>query len=581
MKMKPFCNTGYCDDDILPLSFDTETDGLGGALLFITAHSLQGAHAFKGVSMVEEFFSLLAEHPYPCVWFAHHAQYDWRYFLSYISEQEIPCDISMRTETDIYQITVFLNGQRCVMRDSMAVFPGKLADFAQAFTPEIPKGSIDFDAGVIFDPENADHVAYALRDTEILRKGMPRFNAMLARHFGVSLGHTTAGTALKAWQATIPDGVYYAPSQWGEREQFIREGYYGGLVFLTRTDEIQDAVTFDINSSYPHQMCEHGVPAGTCITTDDYKSGLMGIYRVRVRAPDSIVVPILPRRDEKRFMRWHGGTFETVVTSSELIFAASHGYEILEVMEGVAWEERIFPFNDFIDKCKSIRVAFKDKPEETLAKLMQNSLYGKFGSRRERLSIFVPESDDDTLNAQPIDEDSYFWLRKEFAPDLRCIPEWAVFITAHARLHLLSQIYKCGVDNVIYGDTDSLTVLPHVAGQFDSGAEYGQWKREKEWASFRAIAPKVYAGIHSTGKHAGQYKGAAKGMPKKRMTPEHWAALLAGETVSVDYLSLPSLRVAMKHGPQPATSVSRVSTNIEHSANWDLHGTRVKPKIAS
>lgn len=581
MKLKPFSNRGYRDDDILPLSFDTETRGLGGELLFITAHSLRGPHTFKGMDMVCDFFSILAEHPYPCVWFAHHAQYDWRYFLKHISENEIPCEISMRTETDIYQITVFLNGERCVMRDSMAVFPGKLAEFAKSFTPEIPKGNIDFEGGVIFDPENSDHVAYALRDTQILRLGMPRFNAMLQRHFGVSLGHTTAGTALKAWQATIPDGVYYSASKWGEREQFIREGYYGGLVFLTRTDEIPNAVTFDINSSYPHQMCAHGVPSGTLIQTDDYKSGLMGIYRVRVRAPRDIIVPILPRRDEKGYMRWHGGEFETVCTSSELIFAATHGYKILEVIEGVAWEERIFPFNDFIEKCKTIRLNYKNLPEETLAKLMQNSLYGKFGSRRERLSIFCPEDDDDTLDATSIDEDDYFWLRKEFAPDLRCIPEWAVFITAHARLNILSQIYKCGVQNVIYGDTDSLTVLPEVAHLFDVGNEYGQWKIEKEWSRFRAIAPKVYAGQLATGKYAGQYKGAAKGMPKKRMTPEHWASLLNGDVVSVDYLSLPSLRVAMKKGPQPAKMVSRVSTNIEHSANWSLKNERVFPKLAS
>lgn len=575
--IKPFSNKGYRDDEIIPLSFDTETAGLGGELLFITANSLSGTHAFKGEGMVERFFEVLAENPYPCVWYAHHAQYDWRYFLAFIIEQSIPCDISLRTETDIYQLTLFLEGERIVMRDSMAVFPGKLSDFANAFTPETPKGNIDFESGEIFDPENSEHVAYALRDTEILRKGMPRFNFLLQHHFNVSLGHTTAGTALKAWQATIPEGVYYAASKWSEREQFIRESYYGGLVFLTRTDEIQGAVTFDINSSYPHQMCTHGVPSGTVVTTDDYKSGLMGIYRVRVRAPRDIIVPILPRRDEKGHMRWHGGEFETVCTSSELIFAATHGYDILEIIEGVAWEKRIYPFNDFIDKCKRIRKEYKGKPEETLAKLMQNSLYGKFGSRRERLTVFCPEDDNDTLDAQPVDADGYFWMRKEFANDLRCIPEWAVFITAHARLHILNQIYAVGVDNVIYGDTDSLTVLPHVADQFDQGANYGQWKLEKTWARFRACAPKVYSGELS----GGGYKGAAKGLPKKRMSDEHWCALLAGESVRIDYQTLPSLRVAMQKGVSPARPISRLSTDIQNSANWQLRGERVFPKIAS
>lgn len=558
------------------LSFDTETEGLGGELKFITACDLFKSHSFKGADMVAQFFEVAKEFPHPCVWYAHHAQYDWRYFLSYIVENEIPCDINMRNETDIYQLTVFIDGSRIVMRDSLAVFPGTLKDFAKSFTPEIPKLDLDFETET-FDPDNAQHVAYALRDTEILRKGMPRFDMLLRAHFGVGLGHTTAGTALKAWQATIPDGVMYAPSKWSEREEFIREGYFGGLVFLTRTDEISGAVTFDINSSYPNQMCAHGVPWGSCITTDDYKSGLMGIYRVRVRAPESIIVPILPRHDEKGYMRWHGGEYETVVTSSELIFATSQGYEILDVIEGMAWEDRIFPFTNFIEKCKRIRKDFKGKPEEILAKLMQNSLYGKFGSRRERLNVFCPMSDEDTLDATQIDDDGYFWMRKEFAEDLRCIPQWAVFITAHARLHILSQIYKCGVENVIYGDTDSLTVLPHVAHLFDVGNEYGQWKLEKTWSRFRAIAPKVYAGVLDDGRAI----GAAKGLPKKKMSEDQWAALLSGQPISVEYLSLPSLRVAMEQGVRPAKKVSRVSTDINNSGNWQLHGTRIMPKIAS
>lgn len=575
-KLQPFSKKGYRDEPIIPCAFDTETNGLGGELLFISACTPMGTHTFKGVGMVADLFCLLAEYPYPCVWYAHHAQYDWRYLLSYIVENDIPIDISMRTETDIYQLSLFIDDKRIVMRDSMAVFPGTLREFAKSFVPELPKGDIDFEKET-FNPDDESHVAYAIRDAQILKLGLPRFNAMLQKHFGVCLGHTTAGTALKAWQATIPEGIYYAPSKWGKREQFIRESYYGGLVFLTRTDEVSNAVTFDINSSYPHAMCTKGVPWGSCIASDNYKNGLMGIYRIRCRAPRELVVPILPRRDERGYMRWHGGEFETICTNVEITFAERHGYEIIEVMEGLCWEKTIFPFNDFIEKCKTIRRDYKGQPEETLAKLMQNSLYGKYGSRRERLTVFSPSCDEETIDASPIDNDGFFWMKKEFAEDLRCIPEWAVFITAHARLKLLNQIYKVGVHNVIYGDTDSLTVQSSAADKFDEGNEYGQWKREKQWSRFRAIAPKVYSGQLSTG----QFKGAAKGLPKKRMSDDQWAALLAGDQVSVDYLTLPSLRVAMKKGVEPAKEISRISTDIAHSANWELHGTNVRPRMAS
>src|SRR3972149_120597 len=89
-------------------------------------------------------------------------------------------------------------------------------------------------------------------------------------------------------------------------------------------------------------------------------------------------------------MRWYSGEFETVCTNIELIFAARHGYKILEIYEGIIFDDTIFPFRNHINHCKEIREKYKRgvgediSPEEYLAKFMQNSLYGKFGSRRER-----------------------------------------------------------------------------------------------------------------------------------------------------------------------------------------------------
>jgi hypothetical protein len=57
--------------------------------------------------------------------------------------------------------------------------------------------------------------------------------------------------------------------------------------------------------------------------------------------------------------------------------------------------------------------------------------------------------------------------------------------------------------------------------------------------------------------------------------------LLDGERVSVDYLTLPSLRVAMAKGVSPAKPISRISTDILNAGNWTLHGDRVRPKLAS
>lgn len=91
----------------------------------------------------------------------------------------------------------------------------------------------------------------------------------------------------------------------------------------------------------------------------------------------------------------------------------------------------------------------------------------------------------------------------------------------------------------------------------------------------RAIAPKVYSGQLKTG----EWKGAIKGIPKKKMTPELWAALNAGEQIGVDYDTLDALRVAMKKGINPARKTSRLSTLLDHSLNWERQGNLVIPKL--
>ncbi len=532
--------------------------------------------------MLSDFIEHIAQFPFPCVWYAFNASYDWRYILPWLLDNQIKVEISMRTESDIYQIVFYWYEEKIVMRDAAALFkPGtKLEDFAKSFTPEIPKLKIDIEH---FNPENPEHINYALRDVEILASGMPRLDSLLKKHFGVTVGHTAAGTAMKAWQDTIPEGVYYKVSKFDEREEFIRSAYYGGLVFLTRNDRLignaQNPVakTFDINSSYPSVMLEYGVPDGRIIETLEYHQELMGIYKVRIKSPDNLIIPIIPGRNESGAMRWQRGEFDTVVTNRELIFAVNHGYEIQDIYSGFVFEETIFPFTDFINKCRDIRRRFKKLTEEELAKLMQNSLYGKFGARRERISIFMPETDNDIIGAIPLNNTG-LWVKVDFHEGMKCRPEWAVFITAHARLKLLQNAYSVGPENCLYGDTDSLTILSGFEHGIDIGDDYGQFKLEKQWQEFRAVAPKVYAGILTSG----QYAGAAKGLPRKNISDKNWLDLLETGKSNAQALSLGSLIVGIKKGLKPAEILERVSSSLDNSVNYEiLTDGRVRPKLAA
>ncbi len=582
-KVKRYCAAGVRDEDKIFAAFDTETRGLGGELLAISAHVMGETYYWSGSDMLAEFVALMLKYPFPVVWYAHNAQYDWRYIIPYLIEGGFDMQLGMRTDSDIYQVTILHDGKRYIMRDSFALFsspPVSLDQLLSQFAPELPKLKIDV---ANFDPSNPEHIEYSKRDSHGLAIALGKVDAMLRELFSVSVGNTAAGTAVNAWCRTLADGEFYKSSIYDEREQFVRQGYYGGLVFLTRDDKIESsdnnpvAETYDVNSSYPSVMRDFGVPSGRMVESRDYVANHMGIYRVRVSAPDNLVVPIIPGRNAKGHMQWRKGTFDTVCTNAELIFAANHGYKILEVYEGFIFEETIFPFNDFVAKCQDIRRRFKKLPQEALAKLMQNSLYGKYGSKRERLKIFHPTCDDETIGAIPLEQFDYFWLKSELDENMRCIPHWAVFITAHARLKILQAVYSVGVENVIYGDTDSVTVLHGHAGPIDVGDDYGQFKLEKQWRKFRAIAPKVYTGELMDGTR----KGAVKGIPRKGMDSELWGDLYENGQIRAGAMSLASLRVALQKGNKPAQQLTRVSTSIKNSSNWQSQNGRVSPKIAA
>lgn len=584
------------NDEIIFCAFDTETvppdgskvfdEALGGELACITYGT-----PYKDIiydckdGMVDRFFEYISQYPQPCVWYCHNAQYDWRYFMDHLIESKLNAEIGMRTDNDVYEIK-FKNkdGRWVVMRDSYALFNSSLKKMAASFCPELPKGDVDF-GNEIFNPTDERHISYAVRDTQILLTGLPRLAALLNKHFGINPNATFASTSLKGWQKTLPEGTIFNASKWGEEEAFIRQSYYGGIVFPTDTNPHNNCVTYDINSSYPYAMMKYGVPYGRTKKVREFVSDCMGVYSVRVRSPSNLVVPILPARDDRGNMRWYRGEFDTVCTDRELTFAARYGYEILAIYEGIVWEETVYPFSDYINKCMGIRKQFHIpaeqgiSPEEYLAKFMQNSLYGKFGSRRERRRLIPTHllTDDERMETVPFGPDEKWSYRVELDEGMRCMPTWAVFITAHARLRLLEAVYTVGVDNVLYGDTDSITMKagPHEA-LIDCGDEYGQFKKEKEWETFRCIAPKVYSGILKSGKRI----GAAKGLPKKNLTEQHWKELLEDGKTSAKALSLDSLRLTLKNGVKPAHMLLRKSSNLDNSVNYEkLPDGRVRAKM--
>ena len=578
------------NNDEIVCAWDTETEGLNGALLCIS-YSVPDRSGILSPDEMPAFLDLLISHPAPCVWYAHNAQYDWRYLLAPLIDAGLHLEFLNRTDTDIFQVTIWHEqptGNRkkdksipkTIMRDSMALFPGTLADLCRYYGTE-QKKHIDF-ATNVFDIDNPAHRDYAITDAVALRQAMEGFRAVFQEHFGCSPGVTTAGSALRAWKTALGDQEYYCLS--AAQEKSIDAAYYGGLAFLTSTERHDGAITYDINSSYPAQMLSHPVPYGTPLTAFEIEQDRLGVYTVRVRAPEDLIVPILPSRDEKGNMIWRAGEFVTTVTSMELKFALGHGYQLLGFIGGFYFPEQVKPFDAFIGKCRDLRYQFKGTAVENMAKLMQNSLYGRFAAKTVRRQLYMPISADDLADGSPVHGDLGIWARDVLDEQMLRMPAWSAFITAHARLALLRTIYAVGPSNVIMGDTDSITVKAgaDVSAIPVDDLEYGKFKLEKTWEHVRAIAPKVYVG-----KLAGKdtYTGKCKGIPKYKATPDILQKIDAGIKITVMYESVPNLVSILKgvsSAGEGTKTRQRAVSDLSRSSNWrETETGNVRPKIAT
>jgi len=550
-------------------AFDFETEGLGGKLLCATWYidGMIEPQIILGEPeyIVQEIIRIFEISGKNIRWYAHNAQYDWRYIVDeLVDKYEKTIQFLMRSDNDVFVIKTHL----FELVDSYAVFPQSLKKMSESFDPEY--GKLEIDDITQFDPQNLQHQEYAKRDAFTLVRSLKNYDKAIYQIFGVHIAYTVASTAVKAWRSTIKTN-YFKPDR---IDEFVRTAYFGGLVALSSNKTFEQVYTYDINSSYPYTMREFGVPYGTYAQAFHVVPDYPGVYRVLVQTPDDLVFPILPKRIKKGksdYIVWAQGVFETCVTNIELDFAVKNGYKILKVYEGVIWKEIVYPFGDFVDLCERTRWKHKGTPFELVAKLMQNSVYGKFGSRTERTELFIPQSDAEHEGAFPWGSSEKLWIRDQHIESIQALPQWAVFITAQARLNLLEKIYELGVENVIYCDTDSITTTKTMDKKH-IGDAYGKFKLEKTWRTFRAIAPKVYVGELDNG----NMLGAVKGIPKKKLTAADYIELMKQGNISADLSILPSFKSFMK-GNRTTKQMVRKSTDIANSATWKLIGDNIAP----
>jgi hypothetical protein len=210
------------------------------------------------------------------------------------------------------------------------------------------------------------------------------------------------------------------------------------------------------------------------------------------------------------------GTFRMKINSCEY-FNALKDYDI-QVRSGFLFDKTNI-FYDYVNDMYDLRMQYpKDHPMNMIAKLLQNSLYGRFAlnpllenhvfcnfeefkSLTEKFNI-IEEMD--------LGEDGMFvsYTSKNLDSldsSVKSSITIASAVTAYARVHM-SQ-YKNNPDfELYYTDTDSIFIdrpLPdHMVGK-----ELGKMKLEYVFTDCVFLGPKIYAGITEDGKYICKIKG--------------------------------------------------------------------------
>lgn len=325
---------------------------------------------------------------------------------------------------------------------------------------------------------------------------------------------TTASLAMKVFQFNYEEDYERATStnylgKWGSfTESVVRDAYYGG-----RTEVFQPILKggyhYDVNSLYPYVMKVNKIPFGQARHHEgekaenvfrywlNYRQG-GGFLEVDIYIPENIHIPPLPAKREKKLM-FPVGKLHGVWTFEEIELALEVGCKIEQIYQCIYFEKTDFIFKRFVEKYEKIKNE-SEGAKRTFAKLMQNSLYGKFGMKRIRETL-LPASHKTKCEEKgytyveythPFMDEEFIEAKiPSYAKYIQ--PHVAAYVTSHARILLYKGLiaqHKKG--EVAYCDTDSVACSETFDPEMVHSKEYGKWKLESVLEEGIFIQPKTY-----------------------------------------------------------------------------------------
>jgi hypothetical protein len=256
-----------------------------------------------------------------------------------------------------------------------------------------------------------------------------------------------------------------------------------------------------------------GLPYPRNLNLEDFKrENFYGFVQATVKAPAPDTpggyIGLLPIKYEGRLI-CPGGVFSGLFFSEELRFALVHGYTLLEIKGGIQFTPGRSCFLELITQLNSMKIEAQMNKQPTirnLAKLLMNSMYGRFGMHPSLIkNSFRTEEQLENLSSLWIIQNKIDFNHLSLV-SLLLNQEWilqnkgkqelirvlmdsgnntnvaiAAAVTAHSRMLINSyKIYALKNNyELYYSDTDSLVLNKELPPHMIDSATLGKLKLGK------------------------------------------------------------------------------------------------------
>lgn len=429
-----------------------------------------------------------------CAWsetvygFAHNARYDFQVTAA------IPCMVSLGYRVESFSERPFMmrfekkneKGRKKVfmLLSSTNYYQDSLENLGNVFN--LPK--LDFDHGKM-DLDNPvqfkEALVYGRRDVEILKVAMLSLIQFIEREELGKFCMTIASQSFGAFRNRFLHHELYIHAD-NRALEIERLAYCGGRTEAFTIGRIDKPLAYvDINSMYPYVMRDFIYPTKlvsfweTCSIKNMYqqiKQGKLVICEVLIDQPSAHG---LFHKKGERLIFPHG-QFWSALSTPEIIQALKRG--LIKEIKNVCVYEGAKLFTSFVEYFYTNRLAAKakgDRVHDLLFKLIMNTLYGKFGQKKEVWEKQL-DTEGNPITCDPLEAreeyeanlktmelklvkyfGGYKWEKNTDENDMEAFdsaPAIAAHVTAYARMQLLKYIECAGWEHVHYVDTDSLFV---------------------------------------------------------------------------------------------------------------------------